>query len=141
MCLFCANFVLNKSTLHHITCASRFNIILMRNAHPLYTHNINMKRVKMAHEQILSTESDIHLCCYAFWFASRFYSLHLPFYSLAKVVKVVKKKVIEMAWSSFTYPNKRRNALKNILLLKLNAFPNCLSLSSLYLPHQANCKI
>lgn len=38
--------------------------------HPLYTHNINMKRVKMAHEQILSTDPDTHLCFRAFWFAS-----------------------------------------------------------------------
>lgn len=42
--------VLNKSTLHHITCACRFNIILMRHAHSLNTHNINMKRAKIAHE-------------------------------------------------------------------------------------------
>lgn len=38
--------------------------------HPLNTHNINMKRVKMAHEQILSTDPDTHLCFRAFWFAS-----------------------------------------------------------------------
>lgn len=61
----------------------RFNNILTRIAHSLNTHNINMKRVKMAHEQILSTDPDTHLCFrvyfdfYAFFFSFLFFSVYL----------------------------------------------------------------
>lgn len=61
----------------------RFNNILTRIAHSLNTHNINMKRVKMAHEQILSTDPDTHLCFRVYFdFYAFFFSVFLLLLSL-----------------------------------------------------------
>lgn len=69
--------VLNKSTLHHITCA-HFNIIVTLALFlflSLNTHNINMKtHTLIKHTHIIHWSCDTHLCFHAFWFLSIFSS-------------------------------------------------------------------